>query len=110
MFSRSFAASSKISDISASQIDSSNLFFASLPLCKLPITRWQLTHPKQYTIHSRQSKTDQLRGSTALATVLVLARFITRVHTKVGFKADAYAILAALVFIQMSNVEKRLGS
>ena len=54
--------------------------------------------------HAHQSKTGQLIGSTAalsaLATVLVVARFITRVHSKVGLKADDWAILTALVCIQ----------
>ena len=54
--------------------------------------------------HAHQSKTGQLIGSTAalsaLATVLVLARFITRVHTNVGLKADDWAIVIALVCIQ----------
>lgn len=54
--------------------------------------------------HAHQSKTGQLIGSTAalsaLATVLVFARFITRVHTKVGLKKDDWAILVALVGIQ----------
>lgn len=54
--------------------------------------------------HAHQSKTPQLIGSTAalsaLATLLVFARFITRVHTKVGLKADDWAILIALVCIQ----------
>lgn len=51
--------------------------------------------------HAHQSKTGQLIGSTAalsaLATVLVFARFVTRVHTKVGLKADDWAILVALL-------------
>lgn len=51
--------------------------------------------------HAHQSKTGQLIGSTAalsaLATVLVLARFITRVHTNVGLKADDWAIVIALL-------------
>lgn len=54
--------------------------------------------------HAHQSKTGQLIGSTAalstLATVLVVVRFVTRVHTKVGLKADDWAILVALVCIQ----------
>ena len=54
--------------------------------------------------HAHQSKTDQLIGSTAalsaLATVLVFARFVTRVCTKVGLKVDDWAILVALVGIQ----------
>lgn len=54
--------------------------------------------------HAHQSKTGQLIGSTAalsaLATVLVFARFVTRVHTKVGLKADDWAILVALVCTQ----------
>lgn len=53
--------------------------------------------------HAHQSKTSQLIGSTAalsaLATTLVLARFIARVHTNVGLKADDWAILLALVCI-----------
>ncbi|CAD6577297.1 MAG: hypothetical protein ASARMPRED_008203 [Alectoria sarmentosa] len=52
--------------------------------------------------HAHQSKTGQLIGSTgtlsALATVLVLARFITRVHTKVGLKADDWAVVIAMLF------------
>lgn len=51
--------------------------------------------------HAHQSKTGQLIGSTAalsaLATILVIARFITRVHTKVGLKVDDWAIVIALV-------------
>ena len=54
--------------------------------------------------HAHQSKTGQLIGSTgtlsALATVLVLARFITRVHTKVGLKADDWAVVIAMVCVQ----------
>ena len=61
--------------------------------------------------HAHQSKTSQLIGSTAalsaLATTLVLARFITRVHTKVGLKADDWAILMALVCIPPPSIEKR---
>ena len=56
--------------------------------------------------HVNQSRTGELIASTAalsaLATVLVLARFIIRVHTKVGLKADDWAILVALVCIQPS--------
>lgn len=51
--------------------------------------------------HAHQSKTGQLIGSTAalsaLATILVIARFITRVHTKVGLKVDDWAIVIALL-------------
>ena len=54
--------------------------------------------------HANQSKTGELIGSTAalsaFATVLVLARFILRVYTKVGLKADDWTILVALVCIQ----------
>ena len=54
--------------------------------------------------HANQSRTGELIDSTAalsaLATALVLARFIIRVHTKVGLKADDWAILIALVRIQ----------
>ena len=54
--------------------------------------------------HANQSRTDQLIDSTAaltaLATALVLARFIIRIHTKVGLKADDWAILVALVCTQ----------
>lgn len=54
--------------------------------------------------HVNQSKTNQLIDSTAalsaLATLLVLARFIIRVHTKVGLKADDWAISLALVCLQ----------
>ena len=56
--------------------------------------------------HANQSRTGQLIESTAalsaLATVLVLARFIIRVHTKVGLKADDWVILIALVCTQPS--------
>ena len=54
--------------------------------------------------HAHQTKTPQLIGSTAaltgLATLLVLARFITRIRTKVGLKADDWVILITLVRIQ----------
>ena len=54
--------------------------------------------------HAHQSKTGQLIGSTAalsaLATVTVVARFVTRVRTKAGLEADDWAILIALVCIQ----------
>ena len=54
--------------------------------------------------HANQSRTGELIASTAalsaLATALVLARFIIRVHTKVGLKADDWTILVALVRIQ----------
>ena len=69
--------------------------------------------------HANQSRTGQLIASTAalsaIATVLVLARFIIRVHTKVGLKADDWAILVALVRIQTAMpksdwvVDKSLG-
>ena len=56
--------------------------------------------------HANQSRTGQLIDSTAaltaVATVLVLARFIIRVYTNVGLKADDWAILTALVCIQPS--------
>ena len=56
--------------------------------------------------HANQSRTGQLIDSTAalsaVATVLVLARFIIRVYTNVGLKADDWAILVALVGIQPS--------
>ncbi len=54
--------------------------------------------------HASQSRTGQLIGSTAaltaFATVLVLARFIIRVQTKVGLKVDDWAVVVALVCIQ----------
>lgn len=57
--------------------------------------------------HANQSRTGQLINSTAalsaLATVLVLARFIIRIHTKVGLKADDWTILIALVRTQPST-------
>ena len=56
--------------------------------------------------HANQSRTGQLIDSTAalsaVATVLVLARFIIRIYTNVGLKADDWAILTALVCIQPS--------
>ena len=56
--------------------------------------------------HANQSRTDQLIVSTAalttLATALVLARFIIRIYTKVGLKADDWVIVVALVCIQPS--------
>ena len=59
--------------------------------------------------HANQSRTGQLIDSTAalsaVATVLVLARFIIRVYTNVGLKADDWAILIALVCIQPSMPE-----
>lgn len=55
--------------------------------------------------HANQSRTGQLIDSTAalsaLATVLVLARFIIRLYTKVGLKADDWTILIALVRTQL---------
>ena len=59
--------------------------------------------------HANQSRTGQLIDSTAalsaVATVLVLARFIIRVYTNVGLKADDWAILTALVCIRPSTLE-----
>ena len=56
--------------------------------------------------HANQSRTGQLIDSTAalsaVATVLVIARFIIRIYTNVGLKADDWAILTALVCIQPS--------
>lgn len=55
--------------------------------------------------HANQSRTGQLIDSTAalsaLAIVLVLARFIIRLYTKVGLKADDWTILIALVRTQL---------
>ena len=54
--------------------------------------------------HAHQSKTGQLIGSTAalsaLATLLVVARFITRVRTKAGLEVDDWTIVVALVCFQ----------
>lgn len=51
--------------------------------------------------HIHESKTSGLIGSTAaltaVATVLVFARFVARRHAKLGLKADDYLILLALV-------------
>ena len=58
--------------------------------------------------HANESRTGQLIDSTAalsaLATALVLARFVLRIHTKVGLKADDWAILVALVGVQCLDV------
>jgi len=63
--------------------------------------------------HANQSKTGELIGSTAaltaLATVLVTARFISRVYTKVGLRADDWAILIALVLSWASFVTNVYG-
>lgn len=63
--------------------------------------------------HASQSKFGQLVGSTAaltaLATVLVTARFISRTYTKVGLRADDWAILIALILSWGSFVTNVYG-
>lgn len=63
--------------------------------------------------HANQSELGQLIGSTAaltaLATVLVTARFISRVYTKVGLRADDWAILIALILCWGSFVTNVYG-
>ena len=63
--------------------------------------------------HASESRVGELIASTAaltaLATVLVIARFGTRLHTKVGLKADDWAILVALVLSWGSFVTNYYG-
>lgn len=63
--------------------------------------------------HANQSEVGQLIGSTAvltaLATLLVTARFISRVYTKVGLRADDWAILIALILSWASFVTNVYG-
>lgn len=64
--------------------------------------------------HAKQSKTGQLIGSTAalstLATLLVLARFITRVHTKIGLKIEYVLSESIFTLNQSLSIETRLES
>jgi len=63
--------------------------------------------------HANQSELGQLIGSTTaltdLATVLVTARFVSRVYTKVGLRADDWAILIALILCWGSFVTNVYG-